>query len=82
MCRCFEKPKRKKSTRLTKRRRLILVTKRIKKDNIDKTFVSANFDFQIVIQINVSDVGPMYYSRKLYVNNLTVYEAAQPNTAY
>lgn len=50
--------------------------------NEDKTFVSATFDLQKVLQIPVSDVGPLYYSRKLRVFNLTVYESAIPNNAY
>ncbi|KAJ8869494.1 hypothetical protein PR048_028485 [Dryococelus australis] len=53
-----------------------------KRANIDKTFVSANFDLQKVLQISVSDAGPVYYSRKLCVYNLTVYEAAPPNKAF
>lgn len=53
-----------------------------KRANNDSTFVSATFDLQKVLQIPVSDAGPVYYSRKLCVYNLTVYEAALPNKAY
>lgn len=53
-----------------------------KRANNDKTFVSASFDLQKVLQIPVSDAGPVYYSRKLCVYNLTVYEAALPNKAF
>lgn len=50
--------------------------------SIDPTFISASFDLQKVLQIPVSNAGPVYYSRKLCVYNLTVYEAAPPNKAY
>lgn len=45
----------------------------------DSTFVSATFDLQKVLQIPMPDAGPVYYSRKLCVYNLTVYEAELPN---
>lgn len=45
-------------------------------------FVTASFDLQKVLQIPVSNAGPVYYSRKLSVYNLTVYEAAPPNKVY
>lgn len=48
----------------------------------DPTFVTSSFDLQKVLQIPVSNAGPVYYSRKLCVNNLTVYEAAPPNKVY
>lgn len=42
----------------------------------DDCFVSVTFDLQSVLQIPSSDVSLMYYSRKLYAYNLTIYEAA------
>lgn len=53
-----------------------------KRANNDNSFVSASFDLQKVLQIPVSDAGPVYYSRKLCVYNLTIYESALPNKAY
>jgi hypothetical protein len=53
-----------------------------KRANNDTTFLSATFDLQKVLQIPMSDAGPVYYSRKLCVYNLTVYEAVSPNKAY
>lgn len=44
--------------------------------------MSASFDLQRVLNIPVSDAGPVYYSRKFCVYNLTVYEASQPKNAY
>ena len=44
-----------------------------------ETFVSANFDLQSILQIPSNDGSLMYYSRKLYMNNLCVYSAAPPN---
>lgn len=37
---------------------------------------------QAVLQIPACDVGLLYYSRKLCVYNLTIYEAPLPNNAY
>lgn len=48
----------------------------------DLTFVAASFDLQSVLQIPCSDVSPMYYSRKICVFNLTIYNSAPPNDAY
>lgn len=53
-----------------------------KRADEDETFMSASFDLQRVLNIPVSDAGPVYYSRKFCVYNLTVYEASQPNNAY
>lgn len=50
--------------------------------NNDKTFVSVTFDLQSVLQIPASNDSAMYYSRKISVYNLTVYEAAEPHKAY
>lgn len=48
----------------------------------DKSFLSATFDLQSVLQVPSSDVSPMYYSRKLSVYNLCIYEVAEPNKAF
>lgn len=40
------------------------------------------FDLQAVLQIPACEVGLLYYSRKLCVYNLTIYEAPLPNNAY
>ncbi|KAJ8868166.1 hypothetical protein PR048_031975 [Dryococelus australis] len=42
----------------------------------------ATFGLQSVLQIPVSCDSQMYYSRKIYIYNLTVYEAAHPHQAY
>jgi hypothetical protein len=44
-------------------------------------FVSATFDLQSVLQIPSSDVSALYYSQKLCVYNLAIYEAVPPNKA-
>ena len=48
----------------------------------DKNFFCATFDLQAVLQIPSNDVSQMYYSRKLCVYNLTIYNAAPPNEAF
>lgn len=48
----------------------------------EETFCSVTFDLQSVLQIPCSDVSPMYYSRKICVYNLTIYESAPPNNAF
>lgn len=48
----------------------------------DKSFLTATFDLQSVLQVPSSDVSPMYYSRKLCVYNLCVYENVEPNKAF
>ena len=48
----------------------------------EEQFQSVTFDLQSVLQIPSSDVSPMYYSRKICVYNLTIYESAPPNDAY
>ena len=47
----------------------------------DQNFVSATFDLQSVLQLPVTEASQMYYSRKLCVYNLCVYNAAPPNNA-
>lgn len=48
----------------------------------DQNFVSATFDLESVLQIPHSKESSTYYSRKLNVYNLTVYEAAPPNKGF
>lgn len=48
----------------------------------DSSFLSATFDLQSVLQIPSSDVSPMYYTRKINMYNLTIYESPQPHKAY
>lgn len=48
----------------------------------EQNFTSLTFDLQSVLQIPCSDVSPMYYSRKICVYNLTIYESAPPNEAF
>lgn len=50
--------------------------------NKDPSFLSVLFDLQAVLQIPHCKVSLLYYSRKLCVFNLTVYEAGLPNNAY
>lgn len=50
--------------------------------NKDPNFLSVSFDLQAVLQIPHCKVSLLYYSRKLCVFNLTVYEAGLPNNAY
>ena len=48
----------------------------------DDSFVSASFDLQSVLQLPGSAASQMYYSRKLCVYNLCVYNAAPPNDGF
>ncbi|XP_072402172.1 uncharacterized protein [Diabrotica undecimpunctata] len=48
----------------------------------DPSFLSATFDLQSVLQIPSSDVSSMYYTRKVNMYNLTIYETPQPHKAY
>lgn len=48
----------------------------------DKSFISVSFDLQSVLQVPSSEASQMYYSRKINVYNLTVYESAPPNKGY
>ena len=47
----------------------------------DNNFMSATFDMQSVLQIPSSPALPLYYSRKLCVSNLGVYNLTTPNDA-
>jgi len=45
-------------------------------------YVVASFDLLSTLQIPSSDVSLMYYSRKLNMYNLTVYESSPPHNVY
>lgn len=49
---------------------------------ISPNYVVASFDLQSTLQIPSSDVSLMYYSRKLNMYNLTVYESSPPHNAH
>jgi hypothetical protein len=51
-------------------------------DKKDSSFVVTSFDSQTTLQILCSDESFMYYSRKLNMFNLTVYEVAPPQKAF
>ena len=42
----------------------------------------ATFDLQSVLQVPATDVSPLYYSRKLCMFNLTIYDMKPPNNGY
>lgn len=44
--------------------------------------MSISFDLQAILQIPNTNVGLFYYTRKLTLYNLTIYENALPNEAY
>jgi hypothetical protein len=48
----------------------------------DDTFKMATFDMQSVLQIPTSEVGPLYYKRKLVLHNFTIYDSDKPNKAF
>ncbi|CAK1579995.1 unnamed protein product [Parnassius mnemosyne] len=50
--------------------------------NMLRKFVSVSFDLQAILQIPSGDIGLLYYTRKLTVYNLTIYESALPNNAH
>ncbi|CAK1598425.1 unnamed protein product [Parnassius mnemosyne] len=50
--------------------------------NMLREFVSVSFDLQAILQIPSGDIGLLYYTRKLTVYNLTIYESALPNNAH
>ena len=41
----------------------------------DDNFVMCTFDMQSILQLPVSEIGPMYYKRKLTLHNFTIYES-------
>lgn len=53
-----------------------------KRANEDPHFCSVTFDLQAVLQIPTCEVSLLYYSRKLSVFNLCIYESAHPNNGY
>jgi len=53
-----------------------------KLSKITSNYVVASFDLQSTLQIPCSDVSLMYYSRKLNMSNLTVYEVDPPQNGY
>ena len=48
----------------------------------DQTFKSATFDLESVLQIPTSNTLLLYYSRKLCVYNLCIYQSTPPNNEY
>ncbi|KAH9630407.1 hypothetical protein HF086_009556 [Spodoptera exigua] len=48
----------------------------------ETNLLSATFDLQAILQLPCTDVGLLYYTRKLTLYNLTLYESAPPNEAY
>ena len=48
----------------------------------EDNFMSASFDLQSVLQLPCTAASQMYYSRKLCVYNLCVYNAAPPNNGF
>jgi len=47
--------------------------------NISTNYVVASFDLQSTLQLPSSEVSLMFYSRKLNMFNLTIYESSTPN---
>ncbi|CAG4970779.1 unnamed protein product [Parnassius apollo] len=52
------------------------------RDEKETDFLTVSFDLRAILQIPSTDVGLLYYTRKLTVNNLTIYEIALANEAY
>jgi len=48
----------------------------------DDSCLLATFDMQSVLQLPVSDVGTLYYKRKLVLHNFTVYDNNAPHTGH
>lgn len=48
----------------------------------DPTYLVVTADIQSTLQISVSGVGVLYYTRKLNVQNYTIHTAKPPNDAY
>ena len=42
----------------------------------DESFVMSTFDMQSILQLPVSESGPLYYKRKLILHNFTIYESS------
>ncbi|CAG5053635.1 unnamed protein product [Parnassius apollo] len=66
------------------RKRACYAEKAKDKERAEKepNFLSATFDLQAILQNPSTEVGLLYYTRKLTVYNLTLYESALPNEAY
>lgn len=58
--------------------------KQIDKENSskDETSIMATFDMQSILQLPTSQVGPLYYKRKLTLHNFTIYECKKPNKGF
>ena len=52
------------------------------RSNQEEGFISASFDLQSVLQLPSNNVSLTYYSRKLCVYNLTVWEGKKPNDGH
>lgn len=52
------------------------------RSNTDPEFLSATVDLQSVLQLPSGEESLLYYTRKLCVYNLTIYESKLPNEAY
>ena len=48
----------------------------------DESCLLATFDMQSVLQLPVSEVGVLYYKRKLVLHNFTVYDNTAPHKAH
>ncbi|ESO98020.1 hypothetical protein LOTGIDRAFT_174457 [Lottia gigantea] len=48
----------------------------------DSNFISTTFDLQSVLQLPNTNASLLYYSRKLSLYNLCIYNAAKPNDAF
>ena len=47
-----------------------------------ETCITATFDMESILQLPASEVGPLYYKRKLVLHNFTVYESVKPNHGF
>jgi len=48
----------------------------------DDTCRMATFYMQNILQLPTSDVGPLYYKRKLVLHYFTIYESSKPNAGF
>jgi len=48
----------------------------------DDTYIMATFDMQSILQLPTSELGPVYYKRKLVLHNFTIYEGKKPNRGF
>ena len=42
----------------------------------EESFLMLTFDMQSILQLPVSEIGPLYYKRKLTLHNFTIYESS------